>query len=160
MKVGILVHSKTGNTLNVAGKIVQKLKTDGYSASIEQIIAANDEETDINKIRLTNTPNINQYDVVIFGGPVRGFSLSPILKSYLLKCESLQGKKVKCYVTQFFPYPWMGGRRAIEQMKDLCESKGSEVVDTAIINMKNKNVDKMIADAVEKLSCLKSASVL
>ena len=160
MKVGILVHSKTGNTLNVAEKIMQKLKTDGYTATIEQIVAANDEETDINKIQLTSNPNISQYDVVILGGPVRGFSLSPILQSYLSKCESLQGKKVKCYVTQFFPYPWMGGSRAIVQMKSLCESKGAEVIDTAIINMKNKNVDKMISDAVEKLSYLKSASVL
>lgn len=157
MKVGILVHSKTGNTLNVAEKIMQKLMADGYSASIEQIIAANDEETDINKIRLTNIPNISEYDFVIIGGPVRGFSLSPILKYYLLKCGALQGKKVNCYVTQYFPYPWMGGTRAIEQMKILCETKDAEVFDTAVINMKNKNVDKMIADAVEKLSCFKSA---
>jgi flavodoxin len=58
MKTGILIHSKTGNTLNVAEKIMTKLKADGHSASIERIIAANDEETDINKIQLTNIPNL------------------------------------------------------------------------------------------------------
>lgn len=160
MKIGILIHSKTGNTLSVAEKIMTKLMADGYSASIEKIIAANDEETDISKIQLTNIPNISEYDIVILGGPVRGFSLSPILQAYLLKCGSLQGKQVNCYVTQFFPYPWMGGKRAIEQMKSLCESKGAKVIDTAIINMKNKKVDKMIVDAVEKLSCFKPAAVL
>jgi menaquinone-dependent protoporphyrinogen IX oxidase len=160
MKTGILIHSKTGNTLNVAEKIMTKLKADGHSASIERIIAANDEETDINKIQLTNIPNISDYDFVIFGGPVRAFSLSPVLQAYLLKCESLHWKKINCFVTQHFPYPWMGGNRAIEQMKKLCESKDAKVINTAIINMKNKNCDKMIAEAVEKLSCIKSATVL
>ncbi|MGD9567750.1 MAG: hypothetical protein AB7V48_05430 [Sedimentibacter sp.] len=54
----------------------------------------------------------------------------------------------------------MGGTHAIEQMKKLCESKECKVIDTAIINMKNKKHDQMIADAVEKLSCIKSAKVL
>ena len=160
MKIGILIHSKTGNTLNVAEQIMTKLKADGYLTSIEQITAANDDEADINKIQLTNSPNINDYDFVIFGGPVRGFSLSPVLQAYLTKCESLQGKKINCYVTQFFPYPWMGGNRAIAQMKELCESKNAKVMNTSIVNMKNKNCDKMIVDTVEKLSCIDSAVVL
>ncbi len=160
MKIGILIHSKTGNTLNVAEKIMTKLKADGYLTSIEQITAANDDEADINKIQLTNSPNINDYDIIILGGPVRGFSLSPVLQAYLTKCESLQGKKINCYVTQFFPYPWMGGNRAIAQMKELCESKNAKVMNTSIVNMKNKNRDKMIVDTVEKLSCIDSAVVL
>lgn len=160
MKVGIIVHSKTGNTLNVAKKLVDKFKSDGYLASIEQIVADNDGEADIKKIQLTNIPNISEYDVVIFGAPVRGFSLSLVMQSYLLNCESLKEKKVSCYVTQHFPYPWMGGKRAIEQMKNLCTAKDAKVKDSAIINMTNKNRDKMIEDAVEKLCSFKSSEVL
>ena len=160
MKVGILVHSKTGNTLNVAKKLVEKFKSNGYLASIEQIVAENDGETDIKKIQLTNIPNISEYDIVIFGAPVRGFSLSPVMQSYLLNCEPLEEKKVSCYVTQHFPYPWMGGRRAIEQMKNLCIAKEAKVKDSAIINMTNKKRDKMIEDAVERLCYFKSEEVL
>lgn len=158
MKVGIIVHSKTGNTLHVAEKIMNKVIADGYSASIEQVTATNDGETDINKIQLTNMPNISEYDVVILGAPVRGFSLSPIMQSFLSKCKSLHGKNVGCYVTQQFPYPWMGGNRAIEQMKGLCKSIDANVTDTAIINMSNKKREKMITNAVEKLSCIKPAA--
>lgn len=160
MKVGIIVHSKTGNTLHVAEKIMNKITADGHSATIEQITATNDGETDINKIQLTNMPGISEYDVVIFGAPVHGFSLSLIMQSFLLKCESLHGKHVGCYVTQQFPYPWMGGNRAIEQMKGLCKTIDANVIDTAIINMSNKKRDKMIDDAVEKLSRIKTAATL
>lgn len=160
MKIGILIHSKTGNTLKVAERIMTKLKANGYLASIEQITATNDDEADINKIQLTSSPNINDFDIIILGGPVRGFSLSPVLQAYLSRCESLQGKNINCYVTQFFPYPWMGGNRAITQMKKLCESKDAKVMNTSIINMKNKNRDKMVDNTVEKLSCFDSAVVL
>lgn len=160
MKFGIIVHSKTGNTLHVAEKISNKIIADGDLASIEQITAVNDGETDVAKVQIVNILDISKYDVVILGAPVRGFSLSPIMQSFLSKCESLNGKCVGCYVTQQFPYPWMGGNHAIEQIKALCESKGASVIDTAIINMSSKKHDKMIADAVEKLSCIKSSEAL
>ncbi len=154
MKVGIIVHSKTGNTLFVAQKIMEKLKADGHLTTIEQIIATNDEETDIQKVELQNIPNVSDYDVLIFGAPVRGFSLSPVMKAYLLKCVTFNGKKVSCFVTQYFPYPWMGGNRAIGQMKSLCESKDAKVLNSSIVNWKNKNRDQMIIESVKKLSSI------
>lgn len=154
MKVGIIVHSKTGNTLYVAQKIMEKLRADGRLTTIEQIVASNDGETDIEKIELQNIPIISEYDVLLFGSPVRGFSLSPVMKAYLSKCGSLQGKKVSCFVTQYFPYPWMGGNRTIEQMKNICESKDAKMLASSVVNWKNKKRDQMIIECVKKLSSL------
>ncbi|MDD4437090.1 MAG: flavodoxin domain-containing protein [Tissierellia bacterium] len=156
MKIGIIVHSKTGNTLHVAQKIMGKLKSDGHLVSIEQIIADNDSEIDIKKISLINIPNVSEYDALIFGAPVRGFSLSPIMQAYLTNCAAFNGKKVSCFVTQHFPYPWMGGNRAIEQMKNLCESKDTKMICSSVVNWKNKKRDKMIAETVKKLCDIKS----
>lgn len=155
MKVGIIVHSKTGNTLHVAQKIVGKLKSEGHLASIEQIIADNDDETDIQKIKLQKLPNVNVYDALIFGAPVRGFSLSPVMQAYLSKCPTFQGKRISCFVTQYLPYPWMGGNRAIEQMKVLCESKNTKILCSSIVNWKNKKRDEMISETVNKLCDIK-----
>lgn len=154
MKVGIIVHSKTGNTLFVAQKIMEKLRADGHLTTIEQIIAYNDEETDIQKIELQNIPNVSEYDVLILGAPVRAFSLSPVMKAYLTKCAPFQGKKVNCFVTQYFPYPWMGGNRAIRQMKNLCKSKHAKMLGSSIINWKNKKRDQMIIESVKKFSSI------
>jgi len=155
MKIGIIVHSHTGNTLSVAQKLKEKLLTEGHPLSLEQVTAIDDSQTDVSKINLTANPDVSAYDMLIFGAPVRGFSISPVMAAYLSKGGSLQGKIVSCFVTQTFPYPWMGGNRAIEQMKKACESKGAKVCATGIVNWSSRKRESMIADTVEKLSRLK-----
>jgi hypothetical protein len=76
------------------------------------------------------------------------------MSQYLNNFESLQGKKVACFVTQFFPYPWMGGNNAIKQMSGLCEKKGAIISGTGVVNWKNKRRENMIEDVVEKFSKL------
>jgi len=66
----------------------------------------------------------------------------------------LQGKKVACLVTQFFPYPWMGGNHAIRQMRRLCESKGATVCGSGVVNWMRPRRDKTTAKAVDRLSRL------
>lgn len=157
MKIGIIVHSQTGNTYYVAQKLKEKLLTDGHSVNIERIALAGGKqiyEKDITRICLETLPDVCAYDAVVFGAPVHGASVSPVLAVYLSQIASLQNKKVACLVTEFFPYPWMGGNRAIAQMKNICQSKGATINGTGVVNWMSTQREKKIADVVEKLSSL------
>jgi NAD(P)H dehydrogenase (quinone) len=150
VNIGIIVHSDTGNTYSVGQRILEALLREGHSVSLKKVIAIDDKQKDIRKIQLKTIPDVGEYDALIFGAPVRGFSLSPVLSAYLSQIPSLQGKKIECFVTQFFPYPWMGGNRAIKQMKDICQLKNGEVIETGIVNWSSKHRNEKIDFLVEE----------
>lgn len=152
LKIGIIIHSHTGNTLSVAQKLKEKLLAEGHSVSLEQVIAVDDQQVNQAKVEFANKPELDAYDVLIFGAPVRAFSLSAIMAAYLTQAASMQGKKVGCFMTQQFPYPWLGGNRSVRQMKKLCEAKGALVVATGIVNWSSKQRQEKISDTVQKLS--------
>ena len=151
MKIGLIIHSHTGNTLFVAEKIKETLVDKGHSAVIERVCAVNEDPSAKGAVQLKNAPNTIGYDALIFGAPVRGYSLSPVMRAYLKQLPSLKEKIVGCFVTQHFPKPWMGGSRAIKQMKALCESKEGALYDTGIINWSSKNRDSLIAQVQDKM---------
>lgn len=159
MKIGIIVHSETGNTYSVALKLHEKLIAVGHLVEIERLRPIGAEQTDANKIRFEKLPDTGRYDALVIGGPVRGFSISPVLAAFIEQTKSLQNKKVACFATQFFPYPWMGGNRTIAQTKKICESKGAEVLGTGIVNWKSKQREKKITEVVEKLSILFNGTI-
>ncbi len=150
MKVGIIVYSSTGNTLSVAQRLKESLLLLGHSVNLEQLNVVDDKPSS-KVIQLVALPDINLYDVIIFASPVRGFSLAPAMKTYLSQISSFQGKKVGAFVTQFFPYPWMGGNRTIEQMEKACEAKGARLFGTGIVNWSHKR-ERKISSVLEKLS--------
>lgn len=152
MNIGIIVYSQTGNTYFVAQKIQDELLKKNHKVNIEKIEVIGNECPRKNPFQFKTLPLINKYDVLIFGSLVEAFSLSPVMKSYLEQLDSFEKKKVVCFATQFFPYPWMGGNKAIKQMRKICETKGVTVCQTAIINWKNKKRNEMIIEAVTKIS--------
>ena len=154
MKIGIIVHSQTGNTNSVAQKLQAKLIKAGQTVDIERLIPVDEKQTDANKVQLKTIPDISRYDALIFGCPVHGFSISPALSAFLSNITSLQNKKVAIMVTHFFPFPKMGGNQAITQIKNICESKGAVVSGTGIVNWSSPRRDKMITEVVENLSSL------
>jgi len=151
MKAAIVIHSLTGNTLSVGNGIKRNLDEKGLETElikIEPIGGENKNEADITKINFQDHLNVKEYDFVIIGSPVRGFSMSPVLKAYLNKAGELHDKKFYVFVTHFFPFAFMGGKNAIRQIKSQIENNGGSVVDTAIIDWKNparmKQIDKLI----------------
>lgn len=150
MKIGILVHSQTGHTLSVAEKMKDRLATEGHEVTVERVVATNDGEPKAERVVLEHAPDHEQYEALILGAPVRGFALSPVMSAYLTALPSLRGKKMECFVTEYFPFPSMGGNQAIRQMKALCEGKGGEVVGTGVINWSNPKRNHQIAQLVDK----------
>lgn len=155
MKIGIIVHSKTGNTLFVAQKLKDKLSAAGHLVSLERVSAFNDEETDVQKVRLAQAPSAKEYDMIIFGAPVRGCAISSVMKAYLSGIASFEGKNISCFVTEFFPFPNMGGNQAIRQMTDICKARGAKISETGIINWISKaKREKLIAATIDKICAL------
>jgi len=154
MKIGIVVHSHTGNTLAVAESLKEALLKAGHSAVIERISAVNENSSAGGKIELKNKPSLSGYDYLIFGAPVRAFSLSPVMKAYLSQVSSLNGKKASCFVTQQFPFPWMGGNQALRKFRAACAAQGANLVKTGVVNWSRKNRQEQISEVVKDLASL------
>lgn len=150
MKIGIIIHSHTGNTLSVAKKLKEKLTASGHTVNLEQVTAVNGDPKEARNVVLKDIPDTKTYDVLIFGAPVWAFSLSPIMKLYLSQVPSLQGKKIGCFVTQQLRFKLLGGNNAINTMKKACQSKGGSVYETGIVNWSHKQREAMIEDMAER----------
>jgi Flavodoxins len=150
MNIGIILFSRTGNTLSVAEKIRAACAAQGHTAAIERVTAENEDPGGRLPVRLKNAPDPTRFDAVIFGAPVQGFSLSPIMKAYLAQMPQVSGKKVYCFVTQQFPKPWMGGKQAIKQMLQRCRLKGANAAGTGIVNWTSKSRDAQISEVAAR----------
>jgi NAD(P)H dehydrogenase (quinone) len=150
MNIGIIIHSHTGHTHLVSHKQMEKLSSGGHSVKIKRVIPENDMQPDIKKIIFKSAPEISTFDALIFGAPVRAFSLSPVLTAYLNQIPSLDRKKILLFTTMFLPFTWMGGENAIYQMKKICFTKSGDVCETGIIKWSGFGRDKRINKMVDR----------
>jgi len=154
MNIGIILYSETGNTYSVSQKLKEKLVKAGHSVNIERLKVIGKVKPGTKDIQFESLPDIEPYDALVFGSPVQAFSLSSAMTAYLSQIKSLKDKKVAFLLTQFFPFPWLGGNRATGQMKKIGESKGATICGTAVVNWSKPGREKQITEIVEKLSKL------
>jgi len=150
MNIGIIIFSRTGNTLSVAERIRDACIQQGHTATIERV-TAEDEDPNSRPVRLKAAPDPTRFDAVIFGAPVQAFSLSPVMKAYLAQIPQMDDCKAFCFVTQHFPRAWMGGNQAIGQMRRLCQQKGADVAETGIVNWTSKVRPEQISSVAARL---------
>ena len=157
MKICVVVHSFTGNTLIVAEKLAARLREKGHTVDLERLEVVGGEDRNqqsIDKIIFKKILDLSGYDRVFIAGPVRGFSISPVLKAWIEKTGSLQGKKLAIFVTHAFPFSFMGGKSAIRQIESKCREKGADIFALGIIDWGNKKRDKQIEDLVARFEGL------
>jgi hypothetical protein len=154
MNIGIIVFSRTGNTLAVAERIREACAASGHAATVEQIRIEDDKPGSGKPPRLTETPDPARYDRVYMGAAVEAFSLSPVMKAYMDGLAAFDGKSTGVFVTQHFPKPWMGGNRAIRQLRALCRAKGLNVQADGIVNWTNKARDAQIKAVAGRFASL------
>lgn len=152
MNIGIIVCSQTGNTMSVAQKLKERLMEKGHSAEIRHIKTVDTYKPGQGEISVAEIFETKEYDGLVLASPVEGFSLCPIMKKYLSQSGSLDGKNCALLMTQYFPYPWMGGLSAMKQFREQCEAKGAKLAGTGIVNWPNKKREQKIAETVEALS--------
>ncbi len=152
MKIGIIVYSKTGNTRSVAEKVKKALADAGNEVTLEEVTTAGEPGGTPSQSELKNIPDPSGYEAVIFAAPVWAFSLASVMKLYFSKLGPLGGKKIGVFVTQSLKKPWMGGNKAIRQMKKACEEKTGVVSKTGIINWNNPQREAQIDTLVKDFS--------
>lgn len=152
MNIGIIVHSHTGNTLSVAEKLKEKFLSEGHLVNLEQVTAVNEDPAAAANVDLKTIPDTVGYDMLIFGAPVRAFSLSPVMLLYLNQLPSLQDIKISCFVTQQLPFAWLGGNRSIKQMKKAVIAKNGTVQKSGVVNWSSKKRDDLITDLINILT--------
>lgn len=154
MNIGIILYSETGNTYSVLQKLKKELVKNGHSVHMERLNLIGKAKPGTKDIKFETIPDIHAYDSLIFGSPVQSFSLSPAMANYLSRIKSLQDKKIALLVTQYLPFPWLGGNRTISQMKKICGLKGADICGTAIINWSKSGREKQIIEVIKKFSDL------
>jgi len=154
VNIGIIVYSKTGNTLSAAQKLQEKIVVDGHVVNIEQITVAGEVSPGKKDFQFTAMPDPNSYEAIVFGTPVHAFSLCSVMEDYLKQLTSLEGKKVAFLVTKQLPFNWTGGNRTVGQMKKLCEDKGAETLGAGIVICSESRRETTEKKALESLSKL------
>ena len=152
MNIGILVYSYTGNTMNVAEKIKQKIESNGDTAAIERVTAINGDPNGGQPIELKDIPNIQKYDKLVVGAPINGLSLCKAIKKYLNNHATFKNKEVNCFVTEHFKHSFMGGRQGIKQMLRIITSRGGSVQNTAIVHWSSPDRDAQIKAAAAAMA--------
>ena len=154
MKIGIVVYSWSGHTRSVGQGLKGLLVTAGHDADLVEIPLVGERAKGAREFEFGLLPDLSAYEGIVFGAAVEAFSLSPVMIAYLKEIKSLAAKSVACLVTQQFPFPWMGGNRAIRQMRKLCEAKGAVIVGAAVVNWAKSRREKTLAAALDRLSRL------
>jgi len=152
MDIGIVVYSWSGNTRSVADRLKPALEGSGHSVRVLDVLLTTERDRGARIFEFADLPDLEPFDALVFGAAVEAFSLSPVLAEYLRRVLPLAGKKVACLVTQQFPYPWLGGNRAIRQMKRLCTAKQGTVIGSAIVNWAASHREATTARAIDRLS--------
>lgn len=153
MRTGIIVYSNTGNTLKAAMRLLEALRAKGREAELLQVKTADPHpEKNMGSVQLTDKPSPDSYDRLVFAAPVWAFNLCGVMKAYLAGLGSLKGKQVSLFVTHQLPLPWMGGTKAVRQMKAICEGKGGKVDAQAVICWGEKRRETDIAQMLGTLS--------
>jgi len=151
MNIGVIVYSQTGHTLSVAIKLEEKLSAAGHVVNLERVEASGPAAPGTTDVQFKTKPEIEPYDALVFGSPVRGGIMPPAMTSYLEQVTSLQGKKIVCFVTHFFQPGW-GANQTINQIKKICESKGAIVCGSGEVGWPRLGLKRRIADVVDDLA--------
>lgn len=149
MKIGIIVYSKTGNTLAVAERIREKLTGNGHLVTLEHFSAETLPQSNT-PVRLTAMPEPNGYDALILGAPVQAFSLDPAMSMYLAQTGAIQPVPTLCFVTQHFKKPWMGGNRAMKQLLTQLQKKGISAEPIGVVNWSSEQREEQIARVAQR----------
>jgi hypothetical protein len=134
-------------------KLKEKLSVAGHAVNLERVEVVGPDELGATDVQLKTRPDVAAYDALVFGSPVRGGIMPPAMTSYLEQITSLQGKRVVCLVTHFFPPGW-GANQTINQMIEICESKGVTVCGSEDVGWPRLRQTRQIADVVDRLSRL------
>ena len=131
MNIGIIVHSQSGHTAQMAKAIAAQLTRGGHEVDTILLMTSGMSKPGSRRFTINNAPadeDLAQFDAIFFGGPVWAFKASPVIMRYLGELPKLSGKPAACFVTMGLPWRSLGGTRALFTM-----NKRLEVADASVM---------------------------
>jgi len=157
MKIAIVIHTNTGNTLKFAQAIRDALTAKGHEVDLlglRTIGAVSPMATLFggSRFSIKSPPELDEFDAVLAGGPVWMFKASPVIMKFLVEdVRKLKGKKALSFVTMGSPLKLTGGDRALRMMNDELEVSGADVLEgEKLVCLFKANKEKLAA-AVERI---------
>lgn len=150
MKVGMIVYTVSGHTLQAAQRLQARLAADGHEVNMEHIELEGPARVSNEEAGLKNSPLIANYDTLVFCTPVRGGSPPPPVRRYLDGLASLKGKRAACLVTHFFNPSW-GANQTVAALRAACLAKGARYLGAAAVRWPGLYRTHRIERAVREL---------
>ena len=129
MKVGIIVYSQSGHTATFARTIADHLREAGIEYDVELLRPHGIPKPWTGKIEFRRIPELEEYDVVLIGGPVWALNASKVISKYLNSIKPIKGKKAIPFVTHGLPMKSLGANRALNKMTTELEELGADVLE-------------------------------
>jgi flavodoxin len=79
MKIGVFVHSQSGNTARFGLAITHALREKSQDVDVELLRPVGKVRPRARHIEFRTLPEIEEYDMLLFGGPIWAFNASPVL---------------------------------------------------------------------------------
>ena len=137
MKIGIVIHSQSGATANVAKKLDAALTARGHDVDTTLLRTAGRVKPRNTSFEIRNAPPAEPFDAIVVGGPVWAFTISPVILKYAKGLGKLTGKKALCFVTKGLPFAWTGGNNALRVLENGVSISNATICPGAIINTVN-----------------------
>lgn len=151
MKIGIIIHTQSGHTAQFARAIAAKFNSVGHEAEIDLLRTVGQVSPGSKKFSIKNAPSLEQYDAILFGGPVWAFKASPVIMALLRGVIKIKNKKVLSFVTMAFPFSWLGGKQAIKEMNQELDASGGIVLPGEILHFLLKPNAQKMEQAVQRI---------
>ncbi len=151
MKIGVIYYSLTGTTEEFARRIENVLIKNGYNVKSVKIITDVEVTGPGQKFELKMDTDCSEFDVILFGGPVWAFSACPVVIEYIKTSKGLAGKKVIPFVTMGFPFSFMGGNRAINQIKKIAKDMKADIQPGVVMPKLFHKISKVMDEGALKI---------
>jgi flavodoxin len=152
MKVAFVIHSETGHTAKFARAIAAKFNENGHDTDITMLRTSGRVRPRATAgFQIRNAPELDEFDVMLFGGPVWGFSASPVILEYLCDLKGLNGRKVMSFATMGLPFKQLGGNRMLKDMDEQLEASGGKVLPGEVLWYPFWVNKTKMAEAVERI---------
>ncbi len=152
MRAVIVVHSQSGHTVLLARAIADRLRHAGHETDIHLLRTQGVVKPRAPEVTIKNPPDLSDCDCVLVGGPVWGFTASPVILSLLSRMAPLKGKTAVPFVTMGLPLRAFGANQALSRMRAKLEALGATVLPGEALRWFVRANKERIEQTTERLS--------
>lgn len=156
MNIGIVIHSQSGHTAQIAKYLGNAFTEKGHDVDTSLLRTSGKVTPRSSSFELKSIPDVTDRDCILLGGPVWGFSASPVIIKYINHLGRLTGKKVLCFVTKGLPFLWTGGTQALKKMNLELSLSDATILDGEIIRTPGMPNEQKVRPVIDRMvtSCL------